>query len=180
MKRTGSMVQVGYYLYFCGIYNIFREMREIRNRPGRFIAMLSLSALMMFNTCRKVKDPFDYIQLIGKWEMVSENCKEIIDGELIYDETVLYEAGQTFLEFKSDGNGATYEKESLVSTFQWSRAGNTININTDDSGMFSSFSIQALDQDMLSYRVNIEEDLDPELEYISFCDYSLSRVEDGS
>ena len=163
---------------FAGKYNIFRVMRIIKNRPGFQAGILFLSVLLTLNACKKETDPFDYLQLIGKWEMVSENCKEIIEGELIYDETYLYDAGQTFLEFRSDGNGATFEKDSLVSNFQWSRAGNTINIDTDDLGMFSSFTIQALDQDMLGYRVITEEDLDPEAEYLSFCDYNLSRVED--
>jgi hypothetical protein len=154
------------------------NIRKIKLITG--ICVLLLSVLMTFSTCKKVQDPFDYLQLIGKWEMVSENCKEFIDGELIFDETHLYDAGQTFLELRSDGTGSTLEKDSLIITFQWSRSGNTINIDTDNLGMYSSFSIQALDQNMLGYRVNTEEDLDPETTYLSFCDYTLSRVEDGS
>jgi hypothetical protein len=159
----------------------FSKMSTGKKLSGKRICMLVFSMLMTFTACKKEQDAFDYLQLIGKWEMVSENCREYIEGELLFDETNLYDAGQTFLEFKSDGTGATYEKDSLVVSFTWTRNGATINIETDNIGLFERFTIQSVDPDMLAFRVNIEEDLDPALtEYLSFCDYVLSRAGDGS
>jgi hypothetical protein len=155
------------------------SIREKRPGPGIYALLFLL--LLAFNACKKEKDLFDYLQLIGKWEMESETCKEYFDGELAYDQTSTYEPGSTFLEFRSDGTGATFDRDSLVLSFEWSRSDNTININSDNPGMISAFTILSLDQYMLEYRVRVTEELDdPEAEYLSFCDYTLQRVEDGS
>lgn len=155
------------------------NIREKRRAPVIYAFFFSL--LLAFNACKKETDLFDYIQLIGKWEMDSESCKEYFNGELAYDQTTTYEPGSTFLEFRSDGTGATFDRDSLVITFEWSRSDNTINIDSDNQGMISAFTIQSLDQNMLEYRVNVTEELDdPEAEYLSFCDYALHRVGDAS
>jgi hypothetical protein len=153
------------------------NIRKIQ--PGKGIIVLLLSVLMAISACKKVEDPFDYVQLIGKWEMVSENCKEYMEGELLLDETRMYVAGQTFFEFRSDGTGATFDQDRIVVEFGWTRNGNLINIDTEDTGLFESFTIQALDQEILEIRAEIEEDMDPEMEYLSFCDYSLTRAPDS-
>lgn len=57
--------------------------------------MFFVSFLLVFNACEKQRDPFDYIQLIGKWEMQSENCKELLGGELLFDETYTYQPGHS-------------------------------------------------------------------------------------
>jgi hypothetical protein len=153
------------------------NIRKIQ--PGTGLIVLLFSVLMFFSACKKVEDPFDYLQLIGKWEMVTENCKEYLEGELILDDTRMYVPGQTFFEFRSDGTGATFDQDRLVIEFGWARNGNLINIDTEDTGLFESFTIQALDQETLEIRAVLEEDPDPEVEYLSFCDYSLTRAPDS-
>ena len=153
------------------------NIRKIQARKG--IVLFLLSALLAISACKKVEDPFDYLQLIGKWEMVSENCKEYLEGELILDDTRMYVPGQTFFEFRSDGTGATFDVDRLVIEFGWARNGNLVNIDTEDTGLFESFTIQALDQETLEIRAVLGEDPDPEVEYLSFCDYSLTRAPNG-
>lgn len=174
MRRMHWMPDI---IYIFAAHHQFGKMNIRKIQAGNGIILFLLSAMMAFSACKKVEDPFDYQQLIGKWEMVSENCKEYLEGELILDDTRMYVAGQTFFEFRSDGTGATFDQDRLVVEFGWKRNGNLINIDTEDTGLFESFTIQALDQEMLGIRVILEEDPDPETEYLSYCDYSLTRAQ---
>jgi hypothetical protein len=82
---------------------------------------------------------------------------------------------------RTGNNGPIINEFILFVSFEWYRSDNTIHIDSDDPGLISSFTIQSLDQQMLVYRVRIYEKLEQEgMEYISTCDYTLSRVEQGS
>ena len=154
--------------------------RSYSKRVNGLILVLSFAVLLC--TCKKETDAFDYLQLIGKWEMVTEYCKEYFEGELVLEDSYAFDPGEMFIEFRSDGTGYTSDEDTTYfNSFEWSRNDTRININSEEADMISGFNILSLDQNMLVYLVDTYEDQGQGvIDYLYTCQYTLSKVNDGS